>query len=125
MDIFDKTSSDLLMLDNILQYAPDWIYWKDINSIHLGCNELFAIAAGFKNREEMISKSDYDCAWRDRAAQYNLDDAEVINSGKPKLNIEDAVLVSNGKEVTVISNKVPLRNPEGEIIGVLGIATDI
>ncbi|CDZ78480.1 Aerobic respiration control sensor protein ArcB [Legionella massiliensis] len=121
----DKTSSDFLMLDNILQYAPDWIYWKDIHSIHLGCNEQFARVAGFNNREEMVGKSDYDCAWGDRAEKYNLDDAEVIQSGKPKINIEDTVLLSNGQEVTVISNKVPLRNSKGEVIGILGIATDI
>jgi PAS domain S-box-containing protein len=113
------------MLDNILQYAPGWIYWKDRNSIHLGCNEQFAIVAGFKNRKEMIGKSDYECAWGNRAHSYNLDDQEVINSGKPKLNIEDIVLLNNGLEVTVISNKVPLRNQNGEIIGILGIATDI
>jgi two-component system aerobic respiration control sensor histidine kinase ArcB len=121
----DKTPYDLLMLDNILQYAPAWIYWKDINSIHLGCNEQFAIAAGFKSREEMVGKSDYECAWGNRAEKYNLDDAEVVQSGKPKLNIEDTVLLKDGQEVTVISNKVPLRNANGEIIGVLGIATDI
>jgi PAS domain S-box-containing protein len=125
MAISDKTPSDLLMLDNILQYAPDWIYWKDLNSIHLGCSEQFAIAAGFKNRKEMIGKSDYDCIWANRAAKYRLDDAEVIQSGKPKLNIEDTVSLSNGIEVIVISNKVPLRNSKGEIIGILGIATDI
>lgn len=121
----DKTPSELLMLDNILQYAPDWIYWKDINSIHLGCSEQFAIAAGFKNRAEMVGKSDYECAWGNRAEKYNLDDAEIIRSGKAKLNIEDTVLLGAGKEVTVISNKVPLRNSRGEVIGVLGIATDI
>jgi two-component system aerobic respiration control sensor histidine kinase ArcB len=120
-----KPSSELLMLDNILKYAPDWIYWKDLNSIHLGCNEQFAIVAGFKNREEMIGKSDYECAWGNRAQKYNLDDAEVINSGKPKLNIEDTVLLNDGRVVIVISNKIPLRNSNGEIIGVLGIATDI
>lgn len=121
----DKTRSELLMLDNILQYAPDWIYWKDLNSIHLGCSEQFAIAAGFKSREEMVGKSDYECAWGNRAQKYNLDDVEVIQSGKPKLNIEDTVLLDDGKEVIVISNKVPLRNSKGDIIGVLGIATNI
>jgi two-component system, OmpR family, aerobic respiration control sensor histidine kinase ArcB len=121
----DKTTSELLMLDNILKYAPDWIYWKDVNSIHLGCSELFSKVAGFKNREEMIGKSDYECAWGNRAEKYNLDDAEVIRSGKPKLNIEDTVLLNDGREITVISNKVPLRNSDGQIIGILGIATDI
>ena len=120
-----KTTNDVERLDNIIKYAPDWIYWKDHNSIHLGCNDQFAKAAGFSNHNEMIGKSDYEFPWRDNADKYIEDDKDVIKSGIPKLNIEDTVLVHNGQVVTVISNKVPLRNANGDIIGVLGIATDI
>lgn len=113
-------------LDNIIKYAPDWIYWKDRNSIHLGSNEQFAKAAGFKNREEMIGKSDFDCPWRENAPKYNQDDKEVIESGLPKLGIEDIVPLQHGKHAIVISNKVPLRDAQtGQVIGILGIATDI
>jgi two-component system, OmpR family, aerobic respiration control sensor histidine kinase ArcB len=112
-------------LDNIIRYAPDWIYWKDKNSIHLGCNNLFASAAGLQNRNEIIGKSDHDLPWHTHAAKYNLDDKEVINSGEPKLNIEDIVPLGNNKQVVVITNKVPLRDRKGNIIGVMGIATDI
>lgn len=115
----------LEMLDNIIRYAPDMIYWKDKNSVHLGCNDQFAIAAGYKDRSEIIGKSDYDFPWRDVAAKYNEDDKLVIQSGKPHLNIEDFMPFSNGKQATVITNKVPLCDRNGDIIGVLGIATDI
>lgn len=120
-----KLNNDIERLDNIIQYAPDWIYWKDKNSIHLGCNEQFAKAAGFPSHYEMIGKSDDDFPWHDRADKYRLDDKEVIKSGVPKLNIEDTVLIHGGVEVTVLSNKVPLRDSNGKVIGVLGIATNI
>ena len=116
---------ELYMLDNIIKYAPDMIYWKDKNSIHLGCNDQFAIAAGFENRKDVIGKSDRDFPWRDQAEKYNADDREVIESGEPRLNIEDIMPFKNGKKAIVITNKVPLRNREGKVIGVLGIATDI
>ena len=113
-------------LDNIIKYAPDMIYWKDINSIHLGCNDQFATAVGYKDRAEVIGKSDYDFPWHQQAEKYNLDDKEVIKSGQPKLNIEDQILFKNGKKATVITNKVPLRDTyTGQVVGVLGIATDI
>jgi two-component system, OmpR family, aerobic respiration control sensor histidine kinase ArcB len=120
-----KLSIQIERLDNIIRYAPDWIYWKDRNSIHLGCNERFSKAAGYDNREDVIGKSDFDFPWRDHAAKYNLDDKEVINLGEPKLNIEDIVSLKNGKQATVISNKVPLRDSHGQVIGILGIATEI
>ncbi|MDP3705054.1 MAG: ATP-binding protein [Legionellaceae bacterium] len=112
-------------LDNIIKYVPAMIYWKDKNSIHLGCNDPFAIAAGYQNRNEIIGKSDHDFPWREEADKYNLDDREVIESGEPRLNIEDVMPFKNGKKAIVITNKVPLRDSRGNIVGVLGIATDI
>ena len=119
------TQAEYEMLKNIIKYSPDWIYWKDKNSVHLGSNEQFAKAAGLSSSEEMVGKTDYDLPWCDRAQKYRLDDKEVITSGSPKINIEDTVLICDQKEVIVISNKVPLKNAQGEIIGILGIATDI
>lgn len=113
------------MLDNIIRYAPDMIYWKDKYSVHLGCNEQFAIAAGFKDRSEVIGKTDDDFPWQSQAGKYREDDIHVITSGEPRLNIEDFMPYDNGKQAIVITNKVPLRDLNGDIIGVLGIATDI
>ena len=119
------TTEELERLDNIIRYAPGWIYWKDKNSIHLGCNDRFAIAAGLQSRDDMIGKSDHELPWREQATKYNLDDKEVIESGRPKLDIEDTVPLREGKQAVVISNKVPLRDRDSNVIGVLGIATDI
>lgn len=116
---------EFYMINNIIKYAPDMIYWKDKNSVHLGCNDQFAIAAGYSNRDEIIGKTDYDFPWHDQAEKYILDDSEVIKSGQPRLNIEDVMPFNNGKKAIVITNKVPLRNSKGEVVGVLGIATDI
>lgn len=117
-------TEEIERLDNIIKYVPGMIYWKDKNSIHLGCNEPFARVAGF-HREDIAGKSDYDLPWCEQAAKYNRDDQAVIQSGKPRLNIEDVMLFSDGRKATVISNKVPLRDLKGQVIGVLGIATDI
>ena len=119
------TLEELDLLKNVVKYAPDMIYWKDKNSIHLGCNDQFAIAAGYSNSEDVVGKSDYDFPWKDQAEKYNLDDKEVIESGEPRLNIEDQMPFKNGKKAVVITNKVPLRNSRGTVVGVLGIATDI
>lgn len=121
-----KLSAQVERLDNIIKYAPDMIYWKDRNSIHLGSNDQFAAAAGYKNRDDVIGKSDRDFPWHDQALKYNLDDKEVIESGEPRLNIEDVMPFKSGKRAVVITNKVPLRDYQtGQVIGVLGIATDI
>jgi PAS domain S-box-containing protein len=119
------SQAELEMLNNIIKYAPDLIYWKDTYLRHLGCNDKFAHSAGYKHREDIVGKSDYDFPWRAQAYKYSLDDAEVIRTGNPKLNIEDIVLLQDSSEIRVVTNKVPLRNSQGEVVGVLGISSDI
>lgn len=120
-----STQEELERLNNIIRYAPDFIYWKDKNSIHLGCNDRFAHTVGYKNREDIIGKSDFDFPWKAQAEKYKLDDEDVIKTGTPKLNIPDIVITADGQELQVISNKVPLCDSTGAVIGVLGITTDI
>lgn len=120
-----KLKDEIVFLENIIKYSPAMIYWKDKNSIHLGCNETFSYAVGYDNPKDIIGKTDYDLSWHSQAAKYNRDDQDVIKSGKPKLNIEDTIIDKNGETRYVITNKVPLRDLDEKIIGVLGITTDI
>lgn len=120
-----KLSSKVEWLENIIKYAPDWIYWKNKELIYLGCNEQFAKAAGYSNPEDIIGKTDQELVWHKYAHKYNFDDQEVIKTGTPKFANEDVVPLGDGGLAIVISNKVPLRDPNGNIIGILGISTDI
>ncbi len=120
-----QAQNTLHYLDGIIKYAPNLIYWKDRHSVHLGCNDRFAEFAGLPSREFIVGKTDYDFAWASQADSYRSDDREVIESGDPKTNIEDLMPKANGELAVVISNKVPLRDLDGNIIGILGSATDI
>lgn len=113
-------------LDSIIKHAPGLIYyWKDRNSVHLGCNNSFAELAGLKSCEEVVGKTDFDLPWKSQADSYRKDDQEVIESGKPKSNIEDLLIAADGKPRIVVANKVPLRDIEGNIVGTLSTAADI
>ena len=100
------------------------IYWKDLQSRHYGCNEIFAINAGLKDVDEVVGLTDYDLSWSSVAESYQADDREVMQTGKKKLNIEDK-MPTKDKFLTVLTNKMPLKDEEGNIIGVVGTATDI
>ena len=56
---------------------------------------------------------------------YRNDDRLVIESGRPKLLIEEPQTTPDGKTITLLTSKVPLRGPQGEIIGLLGTYMDI
>ena len=122
-----STSKDLYSyLETVVNTVPHTIFWKDRNSIFLGCNELFAKIAGLKSPGDIVGKSDYDLPWsREQSDHYRAIDKEVILSGQPKLNVEEFQTLVNGIDTVLLTSKVPLRDTNGNITGVLGVYTDI
>jgi PAS domain S-box-containing protein len=114
------------VLQNIISNIPYCIFWKDKNSVYLACNDNFAKFAGVQKPEDITGKSDYDLPWKKEEADfYRKIDKEVMSEGKLLLNIEEPVHQADGRESVVLTSKVPLRNAEGKVTGVLGIFTDI
>ena len=91
-DITEKKGLEekIFNLDFIIKKVPGYVFWKDINSTLLGCNENFAYKAGLEKPEDIVGKTDYDLPWdKNEAENYVRDDQEVIRTGKPKLHIEE------------------------------------
>ena len=109
----------------ILDAVPARIFWKDKNLVYLGCNTPFACDAGFSRPEEIVGKDDYQMGWRDQADRYRGDDREVIETGRSKLLIEEPQTTPDGKVITLLTSKVPLRDSNGEVFGVLGTYLDV
>jgi PAS domain S-box-containing protein len=113
------------IIEGIINAIPVRVFWKDKNLVYLGCNAGFARDAGFANPKDIIGKDDYHLAWGDRAELYRGDDRQVIESGCAKLLIEEPQTTPEGKTITVLTSKIPLRGPNGEISGLLGVYMDI
>ena len=109
----------------ILDAVPARIFWKDKNLRYLGCNAPFARDAGFSRPEDLIGKDDYQMGWLDQADLYRRDDREVIETGQSKLLIDEPQTTPDGKAITLLTSKVPLRDANGEIFGVLGTYLDV
>jgi diguanylate cyclase (GGDEF)-like protein/PAS domain S-box-containing protein len=113
------------LLASIIQHAPIRVFWKDLESRYIGCNSQFAHDAGLPNLEDLIGKTDYDMNWREQAELYRSDDKAVMESGMSKLDFEEKQTAPDGRTIWLSTSKVPLRGEENQIIGVLGIYTDI
>jgi PAS domain S-box-containing protein len=109
----------------ILDAVPARIFWKDKNLVYLGCNVQFARDSGFSSPEDVIGKDDYQMGWREQAELYRRDDREVIETGRSKLLIDEPQTTPEGKTITLLTSKVPLRDSNGEIFGVLGTYLDV
>lgn len=119
-----RQSSDMLQLvaDNI----PQAIFWKDRDSVYLGCNQNFAQVAGIDNPENIIGKTDYDLAWKKEEADFFREvDQRVMAADKPELKIIEPQLQAGGKQAWLETNKIPLHDSQGNVIGILGTFEDI
>jgi PAS domain S-box-containing protein len=113
------------MLRSVLDTIPVRVFWKDRNSVYLGCNALFAQDAGLTSPKELVGKTDFDMGFRAQAELYRADDQAVMSSGVPKLNYEEPQTTPDGRRLWLRTSKIPLRNLEGQITGVLGTYEDI
>ncbi|MBK8026980.1 MAG: PAS domain S-box protein [Chloroflexi bacterium] len=114
------------MLQLVLDTMPVRVFWKDRDSIYLGCNRLFAEDAGLTDTAEILGKQDGEMPWGTADAQaFRADDQSVIVGSKPMNEYEESLLTSDGKRLVIQTSKLPLRGSGGDIIGVLGSYVDI
>ena len=111
--------------ESIIDTIPMRVFWKDRDLVYLGCNQTFARDAGFRDPKDLVGKDDFQMSWRQQAELYRSDDRQVLQSGRPKLFIEEPQTTPDGKTLTLLTSKIPLRNAEGEITGVLGMYMDV
>ena len=121
----EKLRESKQIIEGIINTIPSGVFWKDKNLKYLGCTLKAAIDAGFSDPKELIGKDDFQLAWRDRAELYRIDDLQVIQSESPKLNIEEELTTASGETITLLTNKIPLKNSIGVVTGVLGVYVDI
>ena len=111
-----------LVMDNI----PQSIFWKDSNLVYLGCNSQFAQDANWDLPENVVGKTDDDFPWTPEEAEFFREcDRGVMESGKPQLGIIEPQQRADGKQYWLETNKIPLRNAQDEVIGILGTYEDI
>ena len=99
------------------------IYWKDTKGIYLGGNRYWLNLLGFKDRSDIIGKNDFAIFPKKDVEKIMEIDRAVIQ-GIPYHSEESAKLI-NGQIKTSITDKTPLLDAEGKIVGLLGISMDI
>ncbi len=113
-------------LNNIINNIPHFVFWKDVNSVFLGCNQKFTDLIGFVSPQDIIGKTDYDMPWKkEQSDAYREDDKQVMESRVGKLNYEERQRQKDGSEIIVLVSKVPMFDKNGKVTGILGIYTDI
>lgn len=113
------------MLKLVLDSIPVRVFWKDHESVYLGCNAAFVRDSGLDSDRDVIGRSDFDMPWHHEAELYRKDDLAVFRSGEPKLQYEEPQTTGSGDLRWLRTSKVPLLNLEGKVVGIMGCYEDI
>jgi PAS domain S-box-containing protein len=119
-EALERQQSELRALFDLM---PAMIWFKDTTNGILRVNKRVAEAAG-KSVEEIEGKPSVEIYPRD-AAKYYGDDLEVIRAGVPKLGFVETLLDPEGRKYSVQTDKVPYRDKDGNVIGIVVMAQDI
>lgn len=107
-----------LLLDHLPGVA---FFAKDRHSRLMAANRQFFERFGFRTEAQIVGKSDFDLFPARLAEHFRLDDAAVMESGKPKLNIVELFFNRQGIPDWFITHKFPVFDRTGKVIGVMGV----
>lgn len=113
-----------MLLDALLDYMPDTIYFKDLECKFIRNSMSHAKQIGVDSPAELKGKSDFDFFGEHARRAYD-DEQGIIKTGEPILNLEEKVDIKGGGEIYVSTTKLPLKDLDGNIIGTYGITRDI
>ena len=113
------------LLVTLMDYSPDYIYFKDDQSRFIRISKALATYFGYSEPSRAIGQSDLDIFDPQHAEQYLADEREVMKTGESVVGKEEEQAWPDGAVTWVSSSKVPLRDDAGKVIGTFGISRDI
>jgi PAS domain S-box-containing protein len=127
-----KDASNMQYYLDVLDCMPNLVYLLDRNCTLTGCNKNFRDLLRLERAKEAVGRSPYEklvslAHWsKERVEVLKRDDMNVLLSGEAIYDAEEPpVFANNGKIVHYLSSRIPLFNENKEVIGLVGILTDV
>lgn len=121
----ETLAGQVYQLRTLIDHLPDYIFIKDVDSRFVINNQAHAQLIGYEDPEDLVGKTDFDVFPKELAQHYYADEQRVIETGQPLIGREEETVTKTGRHQWVSTNKVPLRDPDGNIIGLVGMSRDI
>jgi PAS domain S-box-containing protein len=124
-NLADALAHERNVLRTMIDLLPAFIYTKDAQSRFTAANKLVANRMGVEP-EELIGKTDFDFFPREMAERFYSDEQSLIKSGKPLIDHEEIAFDKMRQQDRIIlTSKVPLRDADGNLTGIVGTGFDI
>jgi len=108
-----------------LDQTTDFVYFKDLDSRIRFCSQTLADITGHRSWRDMVGKHDREIFPPDTAKIYEDEEALVFSEGKPMLDKVNPYYNEQGGTGYVQTNKWPLFDADGRLVGIFGISRNI
>ncbi len=129
-DITEKKKAEKLIRDErillrtLVDNLPINVYTKDIHSRKTLANRADYEFMGATCEEDVLGKDDYTFFPSELARRAIIEEHQIFVTGQPIIN-EEECHTRNGRDVWFLKSKIPLRNEDNKIVGLVGISYDI
>jgi len=111
------------LLSGLLTSIPDIVFFKDRQGVYLGCNAEFARFVG-RDAADIVGATDHELFGKEIADFFREQDRIMMALGEPRHN-EEWIEYPDGARILMDTLKAPLRDADGQVIGLLGVSRDI
>ncbi|MBE9094277.1 PAS domain S-box protein [Tychonema sp. LEGE 07203] len=119
-----QTSQKMLWL--VINNIPQLIAWKDRDLVYLGANKNFAKFAGFNHPSEIVGLTDFDLPWLPEETEiFRANDRRIMATNTPEYHIVESKIQADGTQCSLDTNKIPLHDSGGKVVGILSAFEDI
>lgn len=113
------------LLRSLLDNLPDLVYVKDLESRYLLNNSSHLAFLGAPDQQAVTGKTAADFLDLPVVTKAHTDDRRVLQTGQPLISQEEIAMDYTGRQYWLLTTRVPLRDGEGRVIGLVGISRDI
>lgn len=110
-------------MSTIIDNIPGFAFLKDNKSNYIIANKKLSDFMGY-SKEQIIGKSDLELLPETEAKKYIAEDRKVIDTGKPFF-VDRELSIANGELLYLDIRKIPLKDEDGNIRGIIGLGFDI
>ena len=117
--------NDSWILNALMESTADSVYIKDRQCRLWRVSKKMALDLGFSNPADIYGKTDVELFGEELGLRTRKDDLQVMETGVPQVGVIESWVTRSGKTNWTSTTKMPLRNDEGEVIGLLGITREV
>ena len=120
-----ERADERITLQALIDRVPDYLFVKDVESRFIIANKAIAADYGRADPADLCGLSDFDLHTPEIAQQFFDIEQNVIRTGQPMIDLEEAIVDPAGVKKWLSTTKVPLRDDQNEVVGLVGIGRDV